>query len=263
MNKKLNIFYLILSVLWFCTATAQPKLVKQIDIVATNFTVDYLGNIYFVKGDEVVKYNNQHEYFNRFSNKSLGKINFIDATNPLKVLVLYNDVSVIQFLDNMLGKSTGDIFLQELGMGPATLACTSFNNGFWVYNPVNFELRRLDETLNQTVQTFNLNQITGVDIHPDFMVEHHNWLYLNNPETGILVFDIYGTYNKQIPLKGLNYFQVVENAIYYQQENSLYKFDTNTLNIDKLDLPEKSRKVIVLKNLLYTLSDTGLSIYSL
>ena len=121
--------------------------------------------------------------------------------------------------------------MQELGLGPATLACSSFNNGFWVYSPVNFELRRLDEILTQTVQTFNLNQITGIDIHPNFMVEHQNWMYLNNPTSkdGLLIVA-----DSLLSMSAWPYTE--ENIQNAKHTNKLKDAGFITLNIDLIQM---------------------------
>src|SRR5688500_1993390 len=66
------------------------------------FTTDPLGNIYLVKGAEVVKYNASGIRTARYSNLQLGDVATIDAMNPLKILLHYRDFQQLVFLDNQL-----------------------------------------------------------------------------------------------------------------------------------------------------------------
>lgn len=59
-----------------------------------------------------------------------------------------------------------------------------------VLRPAKFALVRLDSKLAVAQTTSNLNQLLGIEINPNFMCEYNNSVYLNNPSTGILVFDI-------------------------------------------------------------------------
>ena len=53
------------------------------------------------------------------------------------------------------------------------------------------------------------------------MIEKDNRLFLNNPGTGILVFDVFGTYSKTLPILNLKTFQVVDNSVVYYKEGVL------------------------------------------
>ena len=51
------------------------------------------------------------------------------------------------------------------------------------------------------------------------MLEHNNYLYLNCPQIGIYVFDIFGAFSKVISIKGLSHFQVSDQLIYFQKDS--------------------------------------------
>ena len=66
------------------------------------------------------------------------------------------------------------------------------------------------------------------------------YIYLNNPATGILVFDIYGTYYKTISIKGLTSLQMRELEIYYFQNKKLEDYHTKELWTVHVDMPDTS-----------------------
>ena len=193
-------------------------------------TVDDFGNIYAIHNEEITKYNTNGQLQKTFSTKRYGKIEFVDVTNPLKILVYFKDFQQILFLDNQLSASSAMISLEQVGYEQSSLVCTSTNNSFWLYNKQNNELVRFDSESKLLVKTGNLKRILDIEINPNFIKEHNNYLYLNCPNEGILLFDIYGTYYKTIPLKQLKRFNIVNGNIFYFENRSLKEYSTETFN---------------------------------
>ena len=192
--------------------------------------VDAFGNIYVINDNEIVKYNVDGVLQKKFSTKRYGKIDFVDAMNPLKILVYYKDFQQILFLDNQLTASSNMISLESLGHEQSSLVCSSSNNSFWIYDKQNNELCRFDSELKSLVKTGNLKRILDVDMKPNYMQEHNNYVYLNCPSEGILVFDIYGTFYKTIPLKNLKEFNVVNGDVFYYDNHRLKQYQAQTFN---------------------------------
>jgi hypothetical protein len=196
--------------------------------------VDGFNQIYIIDKTEITKYKQEGTIFKTFSIKRYGDITDVDATNPLKLQVFYKDYQQIVFLDNQLTESNSAISLEKLGYEQCELACTSANNSFWIYNKQDNELIRLNGDLNPFIKTGNLKRILEIDVKPNFMREHNGYLYLNCPKEGILVFDIFGTYYKTIPIKNLSEFSIQNSNIIYFQKGILYEYQTQSFNtIDK------------------------------
>lgn len=193
------------------------------------FTTDNLNNTYLIKGEEISKFNSSGKLFLRYSNKRFGKITSTDATNALKILLYYKDFQQLVFLDNQLSQNGESISLENLGLEQAELACTSFNNSFWIYNKQNNELVRFNENSQLIARTGNLKQLLQADIKPDFMIEHNGFLFLNCPKNGIYVFDMYGTFSRIISIKELKEFQVNNNTIYYFLNKKFCSYEVKTL----------------------------------
>jgi len=189
------------------------------------FTVDNLGNVYVVREDELVKYLPSHKFFARYSNLKLGNIASVDATNPLKLVVYYRDFQQIVFLDNQLSVNSEVVSLEHLGHEQTELVCASANNSFWIYDKQNNELLRFNENSKQVAATGNLKQVLKTNIQPNYMTEYNGYLYLNCPENGVYVFDIFGAFSRLIALPGLRQFQAGESVLYYPKDSSLCSYD--------------------------------------
>jgi len=189
---------------------------------------DEIGNTYVINREEILKYNAAGTFMKRYSNKRYGIITTIDCNNPLKILVFYKDFQQLLFLDNQLTPNSEILSLENLGYEQTDLVCTSVNNSFWIYSKQNNELVRFNEQLQPIVKTGNLKQILQTDLHPNMIRESNNFLYMNCPEEGILVFDIYGTFYKTYPLLGLSSFDVVNETIIYFKDHKLQQYQPKT-----------------------------------
>jgi len=209
---------------------------------------DNLLNVYGVRSTEIFKYKSDGTFAFRFSDEQVGGVGALDITYPLRPLVMYPDLNYVVLLDNTLSNNRGRINLLSKNISMGTLGCSSVQNHFWFYDAMNFSLTRMNENLSQAATTGNLSQILRIDLNPNYIVEFANRVYLNNPESGILVFDIFGTYISTIPIKGLERFQVFENTVVYFENNKLHRYNTRDYSETEIELPEKCRQALVFKN---------------
>jgi hypothetical protein len=232
-----NIFYILILISF--TGFSQNKFdrITVIEAEADFFTTDNQSNIYIVKGDEIIKFDKTGKQLYKYSNKNYGKISMVDASNMLKILVFYKEFSQILFLDNTLSLNGEPISFDKIGFQQAQLVCASHNNGMWIYDQQNFSLVQLSPAYEKLQQTGNLNNLLNIDLQPVSMIEHDNKVYLNNPSTGIMIFDIYGTYYKTIPVKNAEKFQPIGDWIYYLQGKDVKAYNIKTTEEKQFDMP--------------------------
>lgn len=227
-------------------------------------TTDQLGRLYLARGHELFLYYPDGEMKYRFSDLSRGEITHLDTRNPMKLLLFYPGYSQIVFLDNTLSRSHPSVDLNTLNLELAQLACTSFDNGFWVYDPVSFRLLRFDQGLKITNEVSNINQLVGLDINPIQMVEAENWVYMNDPKFGVFVFDSFGTYSRLIPITGAKRVQVRSNGIFFEYDDHLLKYDDLSFEQTEIQLPIKDCVSLrIEKNQLFLMMKEEVLIYTL
>ncbi len=227
-------------------------------------TTDHIGRLYLSKGQELFLYSPEGQLLYQFSDLSRGEIVHLDTRNPMKLLLFYPDYSQINFLDNTLSKTREYVDLNSLDLALAQLACASFDNGFWVYDPVSFRLVRFDQGLNVTNEVANINQLVGAEVNPIQIEEFDSWLYMNDPQNGIFVFDSFGTYSKLIPIAGATQMQVRANGLFLLIGKKIVKYDDLNLEPIEIDLPvEDFKSVRIEKSMLYILTKDGVQLYSL
>ncbi|GIV27548.1 MAG: hypothetical protein KatS3mg027_1362 [Bacteroidia bacterium] len=240
--KNSKVYFLILFVVNLFHASGQDTILY---LKAKKILVDNIGNIYGINDFVITKYfaNQQQK---TFSIKTYGTLENIDVTNTLRVLLFFKDFQKILFLDSQLSPNGEVIELSQLGFEQTLLVCSSINNGFWIYHQANNELIRFNQSLEITIRTGNLKRLLNIDIQPNFMIEHNGRLYLNDPETGILVFDIYGAYLKTIPLLHLTNFQLNYPYLFYTREKQFNVFNLITFEtIQLLKLSDDCNNVYI------------------
>jgi hypothetical protein len=222
-----------------CFAQSKFNLIATLSVESNYMTTDNQGNLYVVKANELAKYDKTGKQLYKYSNKSFGNITSVDVSNMLRILVFYKDFLQVVFLDNTLSENGDPINLEEIGFQRSQLVCSSNNSGMWIYDQQNFELTRLDQNLLKTQQTGNLDATLNAVILPDYLMEYNNKVYLNNPTTGILIFDIYGTYYKTIPVKNVQRFQPIGDWIYFIADKKVKAYNTITTEEKQFDTPLK------------------------
>lgn len=198
---------------------------------------DPLGYVYLVRGETITRYTPDGKKINQYSNKRLGAIRQFDCSNPMKILLFYPEFNQVVFLDNQLSENGSPIGLENFELDQAVLACSSHDNGIWVYDQRNFEMVRLDQSMQVTHKTGNIPQQIGKSANPSFIRQSNNWVYLYDPDQGLMVFDIFGTYNKTIPLMNVKDIQFSSDAVTYNEQGMYYRLDPFTLQRTELPLP--------------------------
>lgn len=258
------VFIVLLGFFLFSIGNAQElKLEKTIAGDFDLLTTDHIGRMYLARGHELFLYSKEGELMYQYSDLSRGEITHLDTRNPLKLLLFYPGYSQIAFLDNTLSLTRDIVQLSQLQLELAQLACTSFDNGFWVYDPVSFRLIRFDQGLNPTNEVANINQLVGAELNPNQMLEHDSWLYMNDPDHGVFVFDSFGTYTKLIPIPGAERISVRSNGLFLEMKDKLIKYDELSLQQTEIELPVQQFKMVrIEKDKLFVLTEAGIQIYT-
>lgn len=230
---------------------------------AEKLVTDNLGNAYLIDGATINKFDSIGVLQKSFSNKNFGAITSADATNALRIILFYKDFNRIITLDNTLSEIAEATALETIGFPLTALAAASHDNGLWIYDQTNFELVRLNRNLQIENRTGNLSQVLGIALQPNFIIEKDNRLFLNNPSTGIMIFDIFGTYSKTIPEKELKNFQVLDEHIIYYRKPELSEINITTLEKTIFDgIDPEALVVRIEKKAFFILKENELQIFN-
>jgi hypothetical protein len=224
-----------------CTALAAWSQSAQQQIVIQGrfdlFTTDEMGNVYALQGDELELFDKRGKSWLRNSAKTFGRIHTIDAFYSLKPMVFSPEQGQLAVLDNTLSVQGSVMNLPRQGFPQVVLACMSVQNHFWLFDERDLQLIRVDSQLRPVASTGRLDQLLGITPAPTMMHEHESRLYLNDPEQGILVFDLFGTYMRTIPILGAGSIEVRSGRIYHFRDGALHVYDMRTFVTAEFPLP--------------------------
>ena len=241
---------------------SSQELHRQIAIKGRFMTVDELGNVYVVRNDNtLMRYNENGDSTGFYRSVMNGEIGFVDATNPLRVVVYYPEYFKVVLLDRMLSQKN-DLDLRKLHIANASVIASSADGNIWVYDRFNARLKKIDEQLNEVNQSNDLRQELQTVPTPYFMTERDWRVYLCDTTKGIFVFDRYGSYVNQYPITGVKYLQVQGSKFIYRKEDSLYSWDVDKVKNVTLPLPteEKIINAAIVRDKLYLLYKDKLTI---
>jgi len=229
----------------------------------SHFTTDYLGNCYVFQNGDLFKYNKNGMQTGTYSTREFGNIGYIDASNPMKTLVVYPDFSKAVVLDASLSANS-TISLNFPGIVPVNLICTSRDAGYWVYDEGAQRLKKLDNQYNVLLEGTEMAQITADPVKPEFLLESGRWLFIGTSDNGIMVFDRYGTYFKTVRLSDIKRIQVEDNEIIYLENNIINALDVRSQVSRTFALPEVAEisQARLAPDRLFLVSADMLKIYS-
>ena len=251
-NSLSNVRYLIIFIFLFlfffssCSAKiASPstdsssyELITSLPLEAQFITSDKLAQLYVVTTkNDLIKYNSKGEELFRYSNNTLGELKHVDVTNPFNILLYYPEFLTVLTLNRTLNQ-TGEFSLFDLNVVDVQAVAMSNDNNIWLYDDVLFQIEKIDRQGEILVNSENLSNQFSKVLQPNFILERDNWLYLNDPDLGVLIFDTYGQYLKVVDVKGLLSFQVLDNQLIYRKENTLESFHLRSLNTMSIELPK-------------------------
>ncbi len=238
-------------------------LLKQLPVNSNYITSDIFDNVYTVNKYELNQFDKEGALLNTYSGRNLGNISFIDVSNPLRILVFYNNFNSILFLNNKMSPITESVSLDDIGFSSVGSACSSSQNGFWIYDSRNMQPVLLSANLTVLYKGSNITVPDSLSSSlPIYMCEQGKKLYLAFQNYGLFVFDQTGMQQRFLSIDSLKYMQIRGTQAYYSSGNKLYQLnlENNAKSEIKTD-EEKFYGFALLKNVLILADDGLISFY--
>lgn len=222
-----------------------------------DMNVDNLGNYYLLsRTNRLKKVNNRGDSMGVFNEvRRFGKLYNMDVTNPLKCLLYYRNFSTIVVLDRFLN-TVNTIDLRKQNIFQVKAIAQSYDNKIWLYDEQNNKLKRINDDGSILMETIDFRQIFDQVPSPVKIVDQEGFVYLYDPEKGVYVFDIYGSFKTRVSYTGLTDFHVFGKTIAGIRNNQLLLYTMGTLKERTVSLPpgtEKREKVVLTPGRMYML----------
>ncbi len=250
---------------------ATYQLLTQIPVVSKFFTTDQLQQIYavtlhntiikFVPSASAQSYLEQY----RFSNNTLGELGYVDATDPFNILLYYPDYQIVVTLDRTLNE-IARLSLIDANVIQANTLGLSNDGNVWVYDEAAFLLKKLSRSGEVLVESQNLSLLLPRTPKPIQLIARENFVYLNDPALGILVFNNFGQYVKLIPILDIATLQILDNQLIYKNKDNLIFYNLQSFQSNNLLLPAEvsaEHQVQVQQGRLFVRKKEGINIYKM
>jgi hypothetical protein len=256
----------LLLLICFATKTLcqEFKLIAKIDTVASLAAIDNFDNIFLVTPkNEVLKFNSNGKFLWNYTNNSYGKISQLDVTDPLRVILYYPDYQQLVVLNNTLSEINKFSFNNNPNQ-MITAVASSNNNGFWVYDSVNRELKKLSNNFTEDLNTGNIYQRDGLNPQSTFMINSNEYLLMNDGDKGIQIFDRFGNFFKTAVVPATKQFDVDGHTIYYTKNGELNSYNFITFESKTQIIPQQIgfTDAILHHNRLIILTEKGVSLWA-
>ncbi|WP_010133934.1 hypothetical protein [Ochrovirga pacifica] len=230
---KMFLFWVLVTVSSF----SQELLKKEV----SNFVgVDVFENFYYLKNNTLYKSSLENNY----QNLNYGKPDVIDISNPMQVLVFYQNFNTVVFLDNHLN------YISEVPVPfGVSLIANAGKDKLWLYNKLQSTLSIYNYYTKKTSNTSlpNVKNTTKLssDLNSAYILDKNNiWSRYNflaqkqeakqvkQQLLSISLRNLYAINQQQLWFQdnmvlklptAVSAFEVVNNQCYYLSENAIYR----------------------------------------
>jgi len=184
-------------------------------------TADHLANSYLLRGFEVEKYDSTGRFVSRYSNNRLGTPAFLDASNPLKILVWYADYHTAVFLDRNLTE-LGRLNLLQNGFPAVRRIAMAADGNLWAYDEASSHLFKLTTSGEKLLESQPLNLEFAQRFAPTCIRDDGGQgVYISDPTQSIAAFDPYAQFDKILPFNGVANFEMIEGVLYFTEPGGI------------------------------------------
>lgn len=229
-------------------------------------SADKLGNLYISQNGEISKISPQGATLFRFNDMLLANPTIIDATNPLQVIVYYQEFQSVVYLDRTLTQ-IGKIDLWSLSLPSIPLVATASDGNLWIYNELRRCVQKIDATGLVLAETPDLGLLDKRDLAVISLSERDNRVFLQTDSGGVYMFDNFGGFIRRIvlPEPALPGIFINNKTLALVSETTLYLTNPqDPLSMESIPLPtgqSTTEQVIVQQDLLYLSGSEGIQCY--
>jgi hypothetical protein len=240
--KGILLFFLFTPVFLF---SQELKLVRSTDLKVDHFIgIDSYKNTYII--EDGVFHKTGPDGSPVFNDFQLGSISTVDIINPLKIVLFYEDMNTVVFLDNKLNEIERINFNNLTDYINISTATNAGNNRLWIFN-----------IISQQLELYNYRANTKATVSQPFagkvisQASNFNYCYALT-ENKLRAFNVYGSLLFEIEAKGFTKIVQHEKTVVGLKGNELFFISENSIKPIKLPVYENLIKELQLtKDFLY------------
>jgi hypothetical protein len=243
------------------TTLDSTNLVNEFIVNAKFIQADELGNLYIVSpSNQLYKYNTSGKVLATLNYNYNGNISSIDASNPMEIYVFYKEINRVLFLDNNLAYR-GELDLTKQNITQASAIARSYDNGIWVFDMGDLQLKKMSKDGNITQSSGNIRQIIKTDFVPITLLENTKQVMLANDSIALL-FDVFASFIKTFKFSKTASFQLNSNYVLQTIDNQINALELKIgINRPVFEFVNKINWSFLNKDQVYIYQENKISIY--
>lgn len=186
-------------------------------------TTDIQGVVYLTNDNQLESYSLDGRLLRNYSEQTAGNITTVDAGIASKILVFYRESGSIMLLNNELAPVGIPLNLFDKSLMTVSLAAMGSSNKMVLYDEVNQNLILTDLSLN--IQSQSHITFPGEFHATDMQVVPEHRIALLDTIHGICLFDFFGTFEREIPIPGIERMQLMKDRIVYLRDGQLWRYN--------------------------------------
>jgi hypothetical protein len=270
MRKKITFLFLLLNCFYLSKSFAQEDslfhFIKQFPYPVSSFSVDNIGDLYLITSDnQLKKFNEKVDSVGVFNQVTqYGKLTYVNAGNPWKTILFYQNFSTIVLLDKYLNVVTS-INLRKQNIFKVEAVTTSYDNNIWLFDEQDNKLKKIDDNGNVLSESVDFRLLFDSVPDPKQIIDRDGFVYLNDPQKGIYIFDYYGSFKSKLTFLNWRNIAVIGKNIYGFDSQNLYNYTPPVPDYTTKKLPgelQNNSSIQLRNHRMYILKNNRLSIYS-
>ena len=243
------------------TILDSTNLLNEFVVNAKFIQADELGNLYVVSpSNQLYKYNTSGKVLATLNYNYNGNISSIDASNPMEIYVFYKEINRVLFLDNNLAYR-GELDLTKQNITQASAIARSYDNGIWVFDLGDLQLKKMSKDGTVTQSSGNIRQINKTDFIPTTLLENTKQVLIANDSTALL-FDVFASYVKTYKFSKTASFQLNSDYVLQTLDKQINAVELKIgINRPVFQFVNKIKWSYLTKDLIYTFQDNKVTIY--
>jgi hypothetical protein len=243
------------------------RFLKKIEYPISSFTVDNLGELYIINIDnQLKKYNEKGDSVGVFNQVTkYGKLSYVEAKNPWKAILFYQDYLTIVLLDKYLNVLT-NINLRNQDIFRVKAVTTSYDNNIWLFDEQDNKLKKIDDSGNRLFETVDFRLLFDSVPTPQKIIDYDGFVYLYDPEKGLYTFDYYGSFKNRLSFLHWTDIEIIDKQIYGFDKDHLYRYNPPLPDVKKYSLSaslQNNNSIKVSNHRIYILKNQQLEIYAI
>lgn len=256
-NSKLLFFFLFLC---FPFAAAAQKLLLQESFAVPNAMAaaqDVQGNLYLANPQgQVQQFGPSGKKLAAFHPDELLYINSMQALPGMQLLLFDRTSQQLHWLDRFLTKKGSYALNSDNSAGFIGAVAAAEGNSLWMVDESQQRLLKKQLPDGNLLLSVPLNLVAAnAPLNVTYLREYKGKLYLYSPDTGILVFDTLGNYEKTLKVPIVSDLWLEGSRFYFITKGHLCYLDLQTNELVLIPvLDTQVNKVLVKDNIVWLLS---------